>query len=678
MDLNTPLSDIGANVIEAMERLFPALAGNTLLLFSGIALLCIGGCVLCRALLLRKAGWLNAEEAPKKFHYTLMILLIVFLILQATHGLSGLPLLFMALSAGAVLSAVIGLFTWRSFGVTAAVLAIWLTLPLREFPTLLAHVRDYNNLSYYSIPGKVGVYTVAVYGCGRFIAYALIAAVLSVFTVAYYTRRRYLFKESIAAYFTNLTNCPKCGRPLVNAGNFCKYCGASVAGRGYSELKWKPLESEKYCSNCGLELKDSDECPVCGNPQTVGQIIKKEAKKALGDELKKYLVIGIVAALVIVPVLISDPLKYLTKGSAAVTNTYIEYLNEWHRTPSAADDKTWLASYDEASEALYAMNARGFTIVPERLTYSDTYVYIQYLDASYYQMAVMERINAAVHANDPASFSGLGSYFNETMNMQTRALASGTSVILQGGSMLRSAEYIAADSVRFYLSFIPVLVRIILFFLLGALSLGFGIFLMLKAPDPSPFKTVMLTVDTAEERAAQKERLKAARRSDRIIAVIAAAIVAVFFCAAALIESRTQKEPELTYEAALDAGFTVPGTALAGWFSECASDPADALAEKDNVLAVLEKSAPAVAYLADSYIPATEGEDAEDTAKRVTAQKTAAALRDVFSSVRAKLEANELPDRSTAAEAVRLLTEGMKLDQEIKINEAFDALKDLF
>ena len=41
--------------------------------------------------------------------------------------------------------------------------------------------------------------------------------------------------------------CTECGASIQDDSKFCKYCGASVEGRGFSALKWKPLEKGEFC-----------------------------------------------------------------------------------------------------------------------------------------------------------------------------------------------------------------------------------------------------------------------------------------------------------------------------------------------------------------------------------------------------------------------------------------------
>ena len=678
MGLTTGISEIGIEASEAVLRLYPVLGRNTVLLFAGLLLASAGLSVLIRALLLRKAGWIHRRSTPLKCHYTLMVLLVIFLILQAFHGLSGLSLWLFLLSAAAVCAAIFGLFTWRRFGIAAAILSLWLTLPLREIPTLIANVKDYLSLSSFSVPGKVGVYTLAVYACGRFTVFSLIAAVLSILTIAYYTKRRYLFRDSQALWFQHLACCPACGAPIVKSGNFCKYCGKPIQGRGCSMLKWKALEKDQYCANCGKNMGDHEECSDCGKPEFIGKTVKNAVKKSLGDEVKKYGTIALAAVVFLLPLLINDPLKYLTQGSAAVTNAYVDRLNEWHSDPSAAENASWLREYDEASAALYALNGRGFTVIPERLNYANEYIYIQYLDASYYQMAVMEKIDETVHRNDPAAFEGLGSYFNETMRMQQQALASGLSMITLGGNKLLAAENMVVDSFRFYTSFIPVIIRVILLFLAGTLSLGCGLYLTWKAPDPSPFASVMLTGDNTEEAAALQTKMKKAVKEERVITCLGILLAVVFLAVTAFIEARTQKAPEPTFASSMDQGFTDNAGFLIGWLSSCSTDPADALSKKDLVLQVIDDKQEALHDLTDAFIPAVSEADEEMIQRRAEARKIAGEFRTALDKVRVSLEAGLLPDKSTVSETLSLLIDGMKIDQKLKTEEAFSALEDLF
>ena len=672
MDPNTPIAEIGTRVVEALGRLFPLLAKNSILVFLGLALCTLGISLFVRARLLFKAGYLRRSKILK-FHYGLMAMLVLLLILQACHNYGRFGTAFLILSLLFVLLSIFGLITFRKFGVAAAIISLWLTLPLREIPEIILLVQDYQNLSEFSIPGKLGIYTFDVMEAGRFLSLALIAAVLTVIVAAYYTKRRYLFRSS-AALFKNAAICPKCGAPIVKAGHFCAYCGADISGRGVSELQWEPLEDDTCCTNCGKELNDLGICDFCGQSGYFNAVVK-DVKKDAKNVLLKIGAIVLSVVLVFIPLLISDPLNYLTKGSAEITNTYIDKLNAWAEDPALAKDSTWLAEYDAASDALYECNGRCFTILPSRLNYTETYAYIQYLDASYYQMAVLEEMDEIVHTKGPEDFNGLGSYFMKTIDMQQQALTGSLKLILGDGNLLISVETIVLDTLRYWLSFVPMLVWIILLFALGGLALAGAVFLMLKAPDISPFKKLALNMDDSATRAAQEKERRAAAKKDRIITLIAVAIVVAFFVGDYLIESNIQKNkaPEWSFSSARDQGFTQTTVDLLPWLSECRTDPDAALLKKDEALKTIQASKEALDYLTERAIPEAESYTLDD----VNVTKIAKELTPWLNKISAGLESGQLPNQETITETIRLLNEGTQYDQKLKAKEALEELSGL-
>ncbi len=675
MSIDTSFAKLDEELSLFLHDAYPALFRNTVFQVLAIAAAALGVGLWLRMRLLEKPAPTHRESADKKYHSLLPALLLVLLAIQwQKKDLQG-GMLLLILSVLVCGAAIYALLSWRQIGVTLAIAALWLTLPMKDIPLMVAARADWVDIAQYSLPGKIGVFATGKFVCGRMVVLSLFAGILSVVIVAYYTYRRYLFRETAAQFFTGVSACPKCGRILTGEGKYCAACGTNVEGLPRSEFIWEEEEDPVYCPNCGRAMRNRDFCVGCGFGKKIGEIVKDEAKDAVKEQVVKYVVLGLIALIVFVPIFLGNVTKFLAGGRAEVSNAFTEKFDQWYQDENLADDAAWLADFDASNQALFDFNSKGFRVMPERLSYNNLYIYIQYLDASYYQMTVQQQISAAVHAKDGSEKQALGDYFNGTLDLQTQALGSGLSMMSSGGvsGTLRVLENAAADGLRFCLSYVPMWLRYIL--LPGTAVFGLWRWLTLRKKKPSlnPLKTAAGELEDQEALDKLRKAGAAARKKDRMYAAIGIGIVVIFMAVGFAKDIRMANEKTYTYQTAMNEAFTVNGPALVLWFNECASDPETALGEKEEAQSLLESCCLALEFVTQAEPP--ESLEAETAA---AATETAAALKEALEIMQQRLAEGQLPGKEEISRASALFKTGMNLDSVLIYHNTMEQLSEMF
>ncbi len=658
MDIGTPLSRLGANVTMYLKEAYPRLFWDTALLLAAIVAVTVGLCVLIRERRKTQPVWTFRGTTPLALHYTVMALLWIPVLYQLLF--CGQPIGWVLFAASAVFAAlaVYGLLKWRRMGLAFAICAVWFGLLGKEASDVLAVVRDFREIAEYSTPGKIGVFAAARYLLGSTAALAALAATATVLLVAYYSKRRYLFVDGCGTQLLRAEDCPRCGAPFVRDGDFCSACGAHVPGHPHSVLRYGVLDKVKYCTACGAEADKlfGQKCDRCPRRKPENPLSKLTQLCPL-----------LIALLLLAPSVFGNPSGYLTKGSAAANNAYVASVQEWRADPSVAKDGAWLARFEAEEQALFDVNGRVFLVLPQRLNYSGLRFYVQYLDASYKQMAVMQLASETIRSGDVDGTNALMRSFDRTIDMQTRAFQSAFSLLL-GQDVLRAVYYMAVDGVRFYGSLLPAALLYGLLFAAAAAAFAVSLILRRKTADAAPFDRIAERAEEDEVYRARADARKKAGRKDRILsaAVALATVLAIF--GSAFLTALPSAPAAHSYETGVNSAVW-NGLPLLIWLSQCETDPNDALEQRQSALGLVSGMEETASFLAAE---SSEKNSPEEEPVRVAA----AALSEPLREVRAALEDGRLPETETVKTASRLLAALIRLSASVEAEAALEDLAD--
>ena len=661
----TDLEQFGVDVTGTIHAAAVSLEMRAVFAAAAIAVLALGLAALAAVRARRRKAWLFPRTTPLKLHYSWMAVMAALLALQINNlsapGCVGVLILTVLVFAAAVF----GLLTWRSFGLAAAVAFIWLALPIRELPFALLGAGDLGDLAAYSVPGKAGILAAGELLFTRALVMELLAAVLTAVLVSYYTRRRYLFRSG-REVFAGASACPQCGFPLIEETGFCPACGCEVRGKPVSQPGIEFAVEPRFCTDCGHALKDG-KCSRCGAAPTVSQQVKDQlADKAKSFFSGKAAVIA-AAVLLFLPTVLNNVPRELTRGVNQANDIFVAKYGQWQADPAVAHDQAWLADFDEAAARLISANARGFTMKTDGMNKANLYLYLQYLDASWYQMVVVDRMAEAVHAGDTGAARTLGGYFNGTQNAQLDALRSSLGMIT-GRNFLSTLEDGVVDGLRFYFTLPPLQLTAALALAAGVLCLAWALILRKKTPAEEALSVI--GVETADP-AKLREQGRAWRKKERLYAAAGAGLAALFILAGVGISAlRGEREEALDLASVCEQTYIGSGVPLLDWTALCTSDPAAALADRENALALMAEVCAGLAQIREL---ADQGEDEE-------AEKAAAAeaLDALLERTQSTLESGVLPDQATRTELSRQLFAGMSSVEQSLISQAFEAVEDLF
>lgn len=610
----------------------------TILCIAAALVFTAGAGLFVYARLRSKPAYLCVRTSRPAGQYLFAALVAALAVLRFADGSGALHRVLAAASALIGAAGIFGVLTRRQSGAVLSLVSVWLSLPAGELPAVLGAIRDRSNIGAYAPASRVAVLAAGSYILSRTVVLALIASAITVVMIAYFTKRRYLFRSAQLHYFSGIAVCPDCGAPACSEGRFCPVCGTDLEGLPRSGLKWEPLDEAKFCTECGARLDDGGHCRACEKGAPLSGTLKSSIGDALKDTLKSKLIYLVVPVLLLLPIFLGNGPGFIPKGSAAVHNAYVARFNEWYDDPAIAENETWLASYEEAADALYRVNGRVLDLNPDRLGYTDLYVYLQYSEASFSQMAVLERIDRAVHEADPSEKDTLSALFNETADLQQRALAGGLGLISSARNKLKN---LVVDSCRFYLSWIPHAVTVIVLFVLGAAALIAGAVLCARRKGGSPFTVAALSANvTAEQKRAAEQRHRTYRRRERTAMLIGTAIALLAIGVGFGVSYAKNVRTGPTAEDALHTALIEDGASVIAWLSECQTDPQNALAHRSGVIRTIDgctagldriqtdpEIGPAFSDVIDpllnelSELKKTAGSDAlpdSDTCKRIT------------------------------------------------------------
>lgn len=650
-------------IADYIRDVYQKARADSLLMLCAALAFAAGAALLVWAYQRRKPAYLFRKTAKKTFHYVFMAIPALLSVLRFANGGNTLRLTLSLLAVLFAAAGIYGLITWRPLGVVFSLLSLWLSLPLGELATVLGAASDVRNISAFAPTSRIAIYAVACFALSRMAVLALAAAGITAAVVAYYAKRRYLFRTPQTRYFTGISLCPACRAPVIAGNAHCPSCGGNLSQRPGSVLRWKPLDEAKHCKTCGKELDDKGRCRACGQRSATADQVGKDVAEAFKGELKKKLAYVLIPLLVILPVLLGKGLNGLTKDSTLVNNAYVTRFNEWYNDPSVARSADWLDSFDQASDALRRSNVHAFEIDPDKLGYTDFYGYIQYTEACCWQIEAIDCAREAVHAGDTSQKDVIAGVFNETVDMQQRALMSRMNVI--GGNLFQQGINMVIDACRFYLSFLPAFVFPILLILLAVAGLAFGIVLLTKSTASSPFVTAAPSPDVSpKDVIASDIRRKAYLRRERTVTLAGMGLALLLLAACFGLASAKNKTEAPPPQNPLYTAFAEDGGRIVAWLSACDTDPEEARAQLETMEGVIDDCLRNLAYIA-------EDPEADEEAAAITALITPE-----LKALQRQVAQRQLPDRDLQKRIAGLVAEGARLSARNMLQDAFDTLND--
>ena len=669
-DAFTLTEQFGAELSENIVLLGQRLSEHFVLVSLSLILLCGTASALVYILHGRRNQFLYKKTTPLVFHRVMPVILVLIAVMQANHLNSTGARVMFGISLAMLLIALIGLWRFWRVGMIAEIGFLWLALPIKELPAVFAAKSDFSHIGVFSAPGQAGVYAAADYIVSRAVVLELIAAVLTALVAGYYSRRKYLFSRSTHLHFDRLTKCPACGIPLVFEGDFCPCCGQDIRHLPRSVMTRGAVIRDKFCRNCGKRL-DDDYCSNCAAREEKIEHLSESVKGIFVDQGKAK-IMGLVTAAVVmavffVPVLVSNPIGYLTRGSAQVNNDYVDLFNEVYDDSAVAKDAAWLESFDEATDALYQFDMRVFYLNVSRLDYNDLYTYVGYSEAAYYQMIVLEKTQTAVYDGDFESLETLSSYFNGTNSAMTDALA-GSLTLTQNvkSNIFLSGENMAVDSLRFYLSFIRMdLMGII--FLAAAAGCGIATIIIRRKIRKDELFVRCEYTETSEDADAVERRRYVKGRWVEIVAG-AATVTVLILCI--IIEIAAKNNAPKDFSAAFTDLYITQNIALEMWIADAQN--ADTLSEKQ-----IQEARDIVADMQDDIdvILDADKDSVDDIMMMWNIVADAGLLGDELDEFSRTLSAGKMPDTENI---IDLMKQGMKYQQKILIDDAMDTMLGLY
>ena len=638
-----------------MQEQIPALMRQTAAAAVLLLVFAAGICLLAVWLGKRKPLTEYDLETSTAHRFGLAIIMAAFLLLQYltwSHngGGSFLSINNVFFMAGILtfLIGAVGLISLRTWGIWASLVFFWIALPLKEIPVLQAILTDVRNIASFNAGGKAGVYAMAHMTCGRILVLEAAAGIFSAYLLYYFTARRLLLREN---------------KPIL-------------------EIFLSVIEKKKETPTLADKWVES----------------KKDETK---DKLKPLLMLGILAFFVVIPQMKGDPLKKMTAGSTQANNAYVAMLQEWDADERVAEDPDWMSRFQEATVTFMNIDTGVFYLNPGLMNFAYLYTYLQYVDASYQQLAVLGGIYDAIGEQDGDTARLYFPYLDETNEAQLQAIASALHIgtIYAGGNALltwlSSAEHIVVDGFRYWVHWTGLLVPAIVLAGIGILAAVIAILWAIREGTTSALllegfqaslPAEVLSVYEGMDVEKKQERIENYQKEVRFARKVTAITVAVLLIALAgesVISLVREGSVAEKTETSLTAGaYLNYAPDLLTWLSDCMTDPEEALAQKESIgqeILQFEDALRNVIEREKEETPAgdaTEAEAAGDTAEAETAGTGAAAhaeaLLPLLEEVRTGLAADQLPDKELAGTLAKQIEAGMSGLAQMLIGDAVE------
>lgn len=681
MEAITVTEQFGIDLSQEMMRRAQELTSQFLWLAVSIAVLAAGAALIARRIWLKKPPYLDRRTTPLFFHWALMGVMLLSSLVQTQHLIDTMAVVLFILCLLLMIAAIIGLLLFRRFGVYAAIGFFWLSLPIKDLSAVLAAQRDFAELGAYSPAGQAGVYAAADYIATRALVLELFATVLTVLIAGYYARRRYLFADFRKTQLADLVACPACGIPLVFDGDYCPCCGQDIRHLPRSVMTQEPVVKEKYCRDCGSEISKNGKCLHCNPPAQTAQDIGKSVVDLLfsGSSYVSKAVAALLVGAVFLPLFLYNGTAVITASAAENSNAYVALFNEMYANHDLIKDESWLQSFDEASDALYQTDAQVFSVEPAKLDHSALYAFVNYSDAAYQQMITLEQIQTAVHSGDLSDIDRLAALYNDTDQKMRKSLSDTVLLTrLTQGNIIQTLEYIVVDAVRFYLSYIPRGVLMIVTVFAAALALfAAGIMLLMTLASAVMILTAKQQKEslfikretTAEEDADACSIERRRYLSDRLLNIGTVAAGVLIVAGAVLFSVLTQQHKAASFESAFTDLYLNEGTNLTIWIDQ----NRDLILSEESVTAVhgmIEEMHENAAIVISADVGAVD-----DTNLQWNISLTTRELDDALTDFDSVLTAEgTMPE---AEQIFTLIERGLRYQQQLSIQNTIDAMASL-
>lgn len=616
----------------------------------------------------QRKRFLGKETTPLRFHKMIIPIMILFVFFQLQHLSSPVTINLFVISIIILFVSISGILRFRMYGVFTSVIYIWLTLPIKEIPSLFLSQNDFAQFGVLSVPEQAGLLAEAQYFIFRTIVLEIIALVLTIFVFGYYSHRRYLFDHYIKTHFNGLSRCRGCGILLVFDGDYCPCCGEDIHNEPRSVMSKTPLIIDKYCRKCGSILHRGF-CSSCSTYEEHINNLKKTINNFFISDIKST-IIGFFSALlllviVLFPMVISNIPKSLTKGSAEDSNIYVGYLRELKSNKALTYNKDWLNDFDNASDTLYNTNKRVFYLDTSRLSYSDLNLYNNYSGAAYQQMIVIERIKSDVYNKKYDEYTMLLNRFDYTNSVMTDAFSNTMFLTLNSrNNYILSVENTFLDSIKFYVSFIDIKAVSVGMLALSIIISIIMLVLVLKIKKEPLFLCVEYETGKTCDLSAYKHK----RRKEILLGFCVGLVTAVVIISLVSIEAVTVQRGRVNFSMAFTDLYINKSVELEVW-----------IGDNDNRINLNEKQCETAAeiinamYVDINVLLHSDENAIDDTELMSGIIDNTNELDKLLNKFMRSVNSYRFPDNLTQKNILKLMKNGMTLNQKYLIENTFNS-----
>lgn len=368
--------------------------------------------------------------------------------------LVALDVLLLLLSAAAAWK----LFKWRVSGLFMTGAFVFFYTVCQQYQRLLIVKADMSLHAKFTPVEEYTVYIVNDYNLTYAMAVSLLAVSIITALAVYYYRRRFLFLPGKL----NLPTCENCGQMISPGDVFCTCCGKPLENRSAVHVI-ESLDKKLYCGTCG-RFTNGIICLACNKEN--GEELKKVAQGHVSEKEASLIrnVVLVICMVVLLLLNMAGSVKDIQSGSAKANNAFVERWEELKDNPEKASDPEWLAGFDSAAKALYAVDSRWYYVKPRSVKANELIYFHVYANASFRQMKAIEQIQQEVHnaaegrtseEDSRREFTDLGNYFNQTIVEQSDALRY-KALFAQQYDLLGKFGYICLDGLHAFLPMVNI------------------------------------------------------------------------------------------------------------------------------------------------------------------------------------------------------------------------------
>lgn len=348
------------------------------------------------------------------------------------------------------------LLKWRISGLLMTGAFVFFYTVCVQYQQILIVKGDMSLRGKYTPVEEYTLYIINDYGLTYAMAVSLLAVIAMTALAVYYYRRRFLFLPGKL----KLPTCEYCGQMISPGDTFCTCCGKPLENRATAQVI-ESLDKKLYCGTCGRRINGTF-CLACNkdNEDELKKTAQEYASEKKVSLIRKVgLAVGVVALLLLNW---TGSVMSMRSGLEKVGDAFVECWDEFGSDPNKASNPEWLAGFDSAAKALYAVDARWYYVEP-RSVKSDELIYFHlYANAAFRQMGVIEQIQQEVHAvaegqrsdeEIKLNLAECANQFNQTVDEQDYALQY---YDFRQGDMLGELGYICLNGVHAFLPMVNI------------------------------------------------------------------------------------------------------------------------------------------------------------------------------------------------------------------------------